>query len=99
MNEATPKTKKQVILIKLNNLQKKLKPFFKDDTNNLFPDISEIDIVDFLFLFNFVVPNGSDYKLNIEQFIESKQCLKNNDELNDVVDLVLPFVIWLKHLK
>ena len=97
MNSADKPTKKKVIMIKLKNLQDKLSSFCKKD-ETIFPPIETIDIIDFLFYFNMIFPNGSDYTNTITNLILSKQILNNNDDINHVVELVLPFVHWLKKL-
>jgi hypothetical protein len=97
MNEATPKTKKQVILIKLKNLEKKVKPFCKSE-QFVFPSIEDIDVVDFLFYFNFLFPNGSNYSDTIKQIITTKDVLIDNENINTVIDLIVPFVEWLKKI-
>ena len=97
MNEATPKTKKQVILIKLKNLENKIKPFCKSE-ELVFPSVQDIDVVDFLFYFNFLFPNGSNYSDIVKQIIISKDVLIDNENINTVIDLIVPFVEWLKKI-
>lgn len=97
MNEAPKPTKKKVILIKLKNLHDKIKPFCKEN-QDMFPDISDIDIIDFIFYFNFMFPNGSDYEGIIKQLVITKDILKDEQHLDEVVKLVLPFVEFLKKM-
>lgn len=97
MNEATPKTKKQVILIKLKNLENKIRPFCKSE-QLVFPSIDDIDVVDFLFYFNFLFPTGSNYYDAIKQIITTKDILIDNENINTVIDLIVPFVEWLKKI-
>ena len=98
MNEAPKLTKKKVILIKLKNLQDKIKPYCKEN-EEIFPDVSTIDVIDFIFYFNFLFPDNSDYGEILKNIIESKDILLDKNNLDEVINLVLPFVEFLKKLK
>lgn len=98
MNEAPKLTKKKVILIKLKNLQDKVKPYCKEN-EELFPDVSNVDVVDFLFYFNFLFPNGSNYEQVLENLIISKGILMDNENIHEVINITLPFISWLKNIK
>lgn len=98
MNEASKPTKKKVILIKLKNLQDKISPYLKETKESIFPNIDDIDVVDFLFYFNFLFPANSNYESILEQFILQKDILINKDDLPIVIDFTLPFITWLKKI-
>jgi len=98
MNEASKPTKKKVILIKLKNLQDKISPYLKETKKSIFPNIDDIDVVDFLFYFNFLFPSNSNYESILEQFILQKDILINKDDLPIVIDFTLPFITWLKKI-
>lgn len=91
-------TKKKVILIKIKNLQTKLKEFLKPD-KELFGSIEDIDIADFLFYFNFLFPLNSNYQELLTTLIMNNDVLLDQTYLNQVVELTLPFIIWLRKLK
>lgn len=90
-------TKKKVILIKLKNLQDKLKVYCKED-ESIFPDVMTIDVADFLFYFNFLFPLGSDYNKILKDFIIERDILINIEDINEVINIVSPFIVFLKKI-
>ena len=98
MNEASKPTKKKVILIKLKNLQDKISPYLKETKESIFPNVEDIDIVDFLFYFNFLFPANTNHESILEQLIIQKDILNNIDDLPIVIDFTLPFITWLKKI-
>jgi hypothetical protein len=92
-------TKKKVIIIKLNNLRKKLNPFCNSNINTIIPDINNIDIADFIFYFNFLFPNGSDYKQTLQTLIKTNNILNKDEDEETVINTIIPLINWLKALK
>ena len=92
-------TKKKVIIIKLHNLRKKLNPFCNSNINTIIPDINNIDIADFIFYFNFLFPNGSDYKQTLQTLIKTNNILNKDEDEETVINTIIPLINWLKALK
>ena len=89
-------TRKELITKKYLSLISQLNEFIPA---SIFPSLDEIDLVDVIFLFNLCFKNESSYKASLKDLIELKNVAVSDAQLNQIYDIVLPFIVWLKALQ
>lgn len=94
MEAADTTTRAKIITIKYTNLCEKLKPFLQ---TQVFPDLSEYDLVDILFYFTLLFTNGEDlYKNNLKTLLMTQGVTLDEDTFDKVHAITLPFIEFLK---
>jgi hypothetical protein len=91
------KTRKQLIMEKYDELKCELLNYFDDDS--IFPDVAdgEYSITDIVFFFNFYFINDN-YEETIEELLKTKNIELNDNDLSDVINLIIPFIKFLKNI-
>ena len=89
-------TRRELIIDKYSELIILLKPLI---AGSLFPPLGEIDIIDLLFFFNLYFKNDTNYKTALSDLLQMKNIDVNESKLNEIYEIVLPFIIWLKSLQ
>lgn len=87
-------TRKEQIIIKYDSLLKSLK---NKAIIDVLPSLEEMDLIDIIYFFNLYFTTGC-YKENLSFLLEMKSINLSDGEFNELYDLVLPFIDWLKNL-
>ena len=96
MSSSKHYTRKELITTKYNELILSLKDYI---TASIFPSLEEMDLVDIIFFFNLYFKSETTYKLSLKDLLELKNINVNDKQLDDIYNIVLPFIIWLKTLQ
>jgi len=90
-------TRKDLIIKNYLKLQNELQPLLTD--KRLLPNIEDVDIVDLLFYLNLYF-YSDDIDTSVRILINTKSITFKDDEVKQkVIDIIKPFIIWLKNFK
>ena len=99
MEDAPKETRRNVIMIKYNNLMKKIKEldFVKEDSLSIVPEITRDNLGDVMFFFKFAFTNPADgFRENMKTImsLQSKETY-TDEQFEQLFQLVSPFLLFL----
>jgi len=90
-------TRKDLIIKNYVKVQNELKPLLTDKC--LLPNIEDIDIIDLLYYLNlYFYSDDIDTSVRILMNVKSIK-FENEEAKNKVIDIIKPFIYWLKAFK
>jgi hypothetical protein len=91
-------TRKELITIKYNELQKELKQFIAVD---IFPSLDDIDVADLIFYLALTFPGGpnDDYRTQLKNILSCHNLEYSEEDFNKIYSIVNHYIIWFKTLK
>ena len=89
-------TRKELIINKYLNLQKKLSNY-----SEILPSLNDIDIADFVYFVTIIflgIETELQYKIKIDELIETNQINIDDVERERISPLIIDFIRWIKLL-
>ena len=93
---AETKTRKQIIIEKYTEVQHEISAI---TNKTILPPLSEIDIVDLILLFNFLLDTFSDIPSLLQHLTTEYKLKVSDDEFNQLIPLLEKFVQFFNEFK
>ena len=90
------KTRKQIIIEKYSEIQQQIAVI---TNKTILPPLSEIDIVDLILLFNFLLDTFSDIPSLLQHLTTEYKLKVNDDEFNQLIPVLEKFVQFFNEFK